>query len=299
MNHLFFYSLNIREKIYGPFKKSNHLLAHLAPSGLPSIAEVTSSEYVILGVEHAISALSGECHPQNSLILFTQKISGGKYFIQMRGEKTNQNNTYHVSLQALFNMEVETLRTEFQALNLLANTRNFIYTVDPPRIFAGCATTAFMSRLKAVAFRYLAETEPALFSKMTAVIFNDFGDTDLEKGPNQGIIHLMRNALQPVLDSDASLRVQPRTACYDQATGLYQGYPGLSGQALLVIHNNSDAFGENIRTEGCSSLDGVIGTVTDGAITTDASMIYHALPVELQSRIAENPAIARKVYIAS
>ena len=33
----------------------------------------------------------------------------------------------------------------------------------------------------------------------------------------------------------------------------------------LVLHNNSDAFGQNIETEGPSSLDGVIGSYSDAA----------------------------------
>lgn len=34
----------------------------------------------------------------------------------------------------------------------------------------------------------------------------------------------------------------------------------------LVLHNNSDAFGQNIETEGETSMDGVIGYNSDAAV---------------------------------
>ena len=37
----------------------------------------------------------------------------------------------------------------------------------------------------------------------------------------------------------------------------------------LIVHNNSDAFGENIKYEGCSSLDGAIGCYSNAACCLD------------------------------
>lgn len=47
--------------------------------------------------------------------------------------------------------------------------------------------------------------------------------------------------------------------------------------AALVIHNNSDAFGQTIETEGQSSMDGVIGVNSDAAVLLSRQRKDHLL----------------------
>lgn len=75
---------------------------------------------------------------------------------------------------------------------------------------------------------------------MKLIGFNNYTD--------QGVIPLLRKAL-------------PHIQVTDKASACAQ-----AGEYALVIHNNSDAFGQNIEFEGPSSLDGVIGSYSDAAL---------------------------------
>ena len=55
------------------------------------------------------------------------------------------------------------------------------------------------------------------------------------------------------------VRAEPLASLYRDSK--YIGPQGLA----LVIHNNSDAFGQNIEFEGVSSMDGMVGSYSNAA----------------------------------
>ncbi|MBS0620188.1 MAG: hypothetical protein JSS61_01850 [Verrucomicrobia bacterium] len=151
-----------------------------------------------------------------------------------------------ISLEILFRTYIEQIRNEFNVLNMNA-TQGYIYTIDPPSIFArgigGPKGAAILNRLQALAFKELYS--PIAFSGLKVVGFNDYAD--------KAMVGLLQQALPDV-------RVIKKSELYNP-TGAYIGDPGLA----LVIHNNSDAFGQNIETERTTSMDGVIGTYSNAA----------------------------------
>ncbi len=151
-----------------------------------------------------------------------------------------------VSLEILFNMSRHQVLNEFRAIH--SNTpQGYVYTIDPPQIFVQQMGNAkILNRLQALAIRSLAKTEKNLFSRLKMIAMNDYADPSM--------IGLMQKAV-PV-----GVVVQKKSLLFQN--GSYVGPRGLA----LVMHNNSDGFGQNIEFEGASSLDGVIGSYSNAAL---------------------------------
>ena len=148
-----------------------------------------------------------------------------------------------VSLEILFQIYMEQIRNEFKVLNIHA-PQGYVYTISPPSIFArSIGGAAILNHLQALAFRSLSKED--LFSHMHVLGFSDYAD--------KGMTALLRKALPRV-------SVVSQSSLFN-ASGVYSGPEGLA----LVIHNNSDGFGQNIETEGTTSLDGVIGSFSNAA----------------------------------
>ena len=150
-----------------------------------------------------------------------------------------------LSLEILFQVYVHQIRNEFSVLNPNA-PQGYIYTIDPPWIFAkeigrSEGGVLILNRLQALAFR--AVSSKGLFSNLKQLGFNDYDD--------KSMIELFKQILPNVT-------ISSKSALFD-AAGNYKGPQGLA----LVVHNNSDGFGQNIEWEGPSSMDGVIGTYSD------------------------------------
>jgi len=148
-----------------------------------------------------------------------------------------------ISLEILLQIYVHQLRNEFKVLNAHL-PQGYVYTISPPAIFAAAiGGAAILNRLQALAFQFLASEN--LFSHLKMIGFNDYADPDM--------VSLLHCALPQV-------KVISEKKLFD-ANGAYQGPQGCA----LVLHNNSDAFGQNIETEGATSLDGVIGSFSNAA----------------------------------
>lgn len=150
-----------------------------------------------------------------------------------------------ISLEALFNLYVQQIRNEFAALETLL-PQGYVYTIDPPSIFAsqigGVANVGILNRLQMLAFKHLkAEID---FKNLKVIGFNDYRD--------QGAVKLYQAIFPEKL-------VVPKTALFKD------GSYSITNDYALVIHNNSDAFGQNIETESASSMDGVIGSYSDAS----------------------------------
>ncbi|MBS0647809.1 MAG: hypothetical protein JSS10_01135 [Verrucomicrobia bacterium] len=150
-----------------------------------------------------------------------------------------------VSLEALFSIYLQLVRNEFSILEALL-PQGYVYTIDPPAIFAsqiGRGNVNLLNRLQTLAFRALREDSP--FTHLKIIGFNDYADK-------------AAIALFKIIFPDKKI-VSKSELFSDGHYSLQEGY-------ALVLHNNSDAFGQNIETEGANtSLDGAIGSYSDAS----------------------------------
>ncbi|PQE20093.1 Glycoside hydrolase protein [Rutstroemia sp. NJR-2017a BBW] len=161
-----------------------------------------------------------------------------------------------VSLELLFNVAFEQARNEFSALEALC-PQGYVYTYDPASIFALAIKPPLLNRLMITAFKDLSNYNQ--FKNLKIFAFNNYAEP--------GILSLVSKALEKqkgvyVVDK-AQLFKGPEwkynISAFQQAEG-----------AMLVIHNNSDGFGQNIETEGESgSLDGAIGSNSSAAASLE------------------------------
>lgn len=156
-----------------------------------------------------------------------------------------------VSLELLYNTAVHQLRNELSALEV-ACPQGYIYTSDPPSIFVQAIGGAkIINRLQFAALKHLAST--CRFANMKTFTFNDYVDN--------GAMELLKDALR----LQRHVIVLPKAKLFRGQNGRYEPGEELE-DGLLVVHNNSDAFGQNIETEFSSgSLDGAIGASTSAA----------------------------------
>lgn len=155
-------------------------------------------------------------------------------------------NGHVISLEAFFNIYHHQIRNEFSALEALL-PQGYVYTIDPPSIFAaqlgGAGNVAILNRLQTLALKYVNANTP--LNNLKRIGFNNFADP-------KNLEHL--NNVFPG-------KGVPKAQLFQNSLN-YSGEKGLA----LVIHNNSDAFGQNIETEGPTSMDGIIGVYSDAAL---------------------------------
>lgn len=145
-----------------------------------------------------------------------------------------------IPLEMFFNSYIEQVNNEFKVFEKGA-PQGYVYTIDPPSIFVNFLGDAtLLNRLQILAFKKINEGTP--FKNLKIIGFNDYLD--------KGAIKLFKAAL-PEID----VMNKPQALAKLQNTDY-----------VLVLHNNSDAFGQNIETEGPSSMDGLIGSYSDVAV---------------------------------
>ena len=159
---------------------------------------------------------------------------------------------HFISLEVIFNTAVHQIRNEMLLLERLNKEHGYVYTFNPPRIFVqffGSQGTELLARIHVAALKYVAG---ALIKFEHCKIYA-WADFDSPK-----IVGLIRYALA----SQPWIRVMCNDDLFSgkSGTGLYSP-PNEAKRAMIVVHNNSDAFGQNIETESDGgSLDGVYGT---------------------------------------
>lgn len=148
-----------------------------------------------------------------------------------------------LSLEAYFNTYVLQLRNEFSAFEALF-PQGYIYTIDPPKIFSrAIGGPDIPNRLQILAFKYLLQNNS--FSHLKGIAHSDDNCVDLLKtAAHQNIEIISKDEIFSGED--------------------YTYFPSDASYAL-IRHNNSDGFGQNIETEGLTSLDGWIGSYSDAA----------------------------------
>jgi hypothetical protein len=158
-----------------------------------------------------------------------------------------------LSLELLFNSAVEQVANEFSALDAMCVAGGYVYTFDPPAIFAKTLGATLLNRLFIGAMAHVAALNHNAFKQMRCFGFNDYADT--------AAIPLLKT----VLKSRPHISVVSKARLFPKPSGRYVPPHGAAG-SLLVIHNNSDAFGQNIETEADGgSMDGAIGNHSSAA----------------------------------
>ncbi|PMD20410.1 hypothetical protein NA56DRAFT_749859 [Hyaloscypha hepaticicola] len=175
------------------------------------------------------------------------------------GKFTSLDNTRIVSVEILFNTAVQQAKNELAALEVLC-PQGYVYTYDPASIFARKIGAKILNRLMFAALKHLSDHHK--FENMRVFGFNNYAD--------RGALSLLRSALRRQEHVIVTSK-QDLFPGAGGAEGLYNvtQIPQASG-AMLVIHNNSDGFGQNIETEGMSgSLDGAIGSSSSAAASLE------------------------------
>ena len=138
----------------------------------------------------------------------------------------------------LLNKYTKTLEAELTALETTC-TQGYVYTFDPPSIFASLfgRNPTFLNRFQLLALKCINRKEGGLLKNMRAFAFNDFQDGDA----SSGALALLRK-----VDFPPRIAILKKTDLY--ATGNYVA-PGGMEACALVLHNNSDGYGNNILNE--------------------------------------------------
>jgi hypothetical protein len=166
-------------------------------------------------------------------------------------------NKHYVSLEVMFNTAVHQIRNEMVLLEKFNKQRGYVYTFNPPAIFVrifGQRGTELLARIHVAALKYVAGALME-FKNCKVFAWANFN--------SPLILGLIRKALY----SQPHIRVMSNDELFSgkSGAGLYNP-PAEAEGAMLVIHNNSDAFGQNIETEPSGgSLDGVVGEWSSAA----------------------------------
>lgn len=175
------------------------------------------------------------------------------------GKFTNLDDRQIISIEILFNAAVQQAKNELAALEVLC-PQGYVYTYDPASIFARKIGSKVLNRLMLAALKHLSDHYK--FENMRVFGFNRYAD--------RGAMSLLRSALK----KQEHVIVTGKQDLFNGAGGARGLYdvthiPQARG-AILVIHNNSDGFGQNIETEGMTgSLDGAIGSSSSAAASLE------------------------------
>jgi hypothetical protein len=165
-----------------------------------------------------------------------------------------------ISLELLYNSAIQQVINEFSALEALF-PQGYVYTYDPPSIFAREIGSQILNRLFLAAVKAVSNHNK--FTRMRTFAINDYAD--------KALVSLVLNALatQGSSEGGSSVRCVAKQDLFKGKGGLYGPTHHEKG-AILVVHNNSDGFGQNIETEGMNgSLDGTMGASSSAAASLE------------------------------
>lgn len=187
-----------------------------------------------------------------TLAFLDEAISRGDVAEKVVGKFAELLNDQVVSLELLFNTALHQVRNEISALEVLC-PNGYVYTYDPASIFASQIGSPLLNHLMLAGLRALSDS--GYFKNMRIFAFNDYAD--------QNIMRLVARALI----KQSHVEVIRKEDLFKGPDGRYEiGKYEKAVGAMLVVHNNSDAFGQNIETEGdFGSLDGALGCNSSAA----------------------------------
>lgn len=222
----------------------------------------------------------------------------------------------YLSLEMLLSIATHQMSNEFRVLETLMSSNpdtsaaataagqsprthhGYIYTWDPASIFAAHLDATLLNRLAIFGIKQVLDPTSPLhvsLAHMRAFGFNDYQDKDAIRLLTHVFAHHPETAhVKVVSKSDL---FSPPSHAQNGHDGKYYYHPGAiltkgdnpnnssSNKAavdktILVLHNNSDAFGQNIETEGPNgSLDGAIGTWSSAAASLRRDRDWNAIRV--------------------
>ncbi len=193
------------------------------------------------------------------------KHTAGDKFPALMQNRIIQHREYMISLEIMFMTALHQIRNEFYLLEHLC-TQGYVYSFNPPAIFAqlfGPQGTELLSRVHVAALKLFAHI--SRMERCKCIAWDDYN--------SETIFALVHEALKTrphiAVKRKGDIFHKSNEGKLDQ--GLYVPPKGAK-DAILVIHNNSDAFGQNIETEfSGGSLDGVVGAYSSAA----ASLMRH------------------------
>ena len=217
--------------------------------GLPSIREACSSEHNPMTLSDAVSFLQDLVKSSSSDILRAVK---GQFF--WLNEPTKYSTGLPLlSLEVLVTTAYHQFRNEINMLEKICEHQGYIYTFDPPNIFCqAIGRRAMMALIYAAGLKHFVQTTK--LRRMHAFVVTNMPGSWL-----QSIRMASRGQSYRVMSKEELYSKQETP--YDQ----YKAPPGAE-DAVLVLHNNSDAFVQNIEFEGgCGSLDAIVGEWSSAA----------------------------------
>jgi hypothetical protein len=217
-----------------------HAVHHLTREGmlpgtnnLPAGSKVLSMEQSITHISNLIQGRTTSHELENC-------------FVQSHGAL--------LSLEMILSTSTHQSLNEFRALETkIRPDQGYIYTWDPASIFANKLSPTLLNRIVILGIKMVLNVHGMKLKSMGAFGFNDYADP--------AAVNLLKTVFR---DSAARhVSIYPKSHLFPAPNYLYRCPNGLAGDAtksLLVIHNNSDGFGQNIETEGPGgSLDGAVG----------------------------------------
>jgi hypothetical protein len=157
-----------------------------------------------------------------------------------------------LSLEILVTTAFHQFRNEMDALEKICKHQGYIYTFSAPKIFIGefGSTDGLMACIYAAGLKHYLQTTK--LQKMRAF--------QVPEVPGEWV-SMMRTALAVA----PKVRVMTKQELYNNKDSADSYSPPYAG-TMLVLHNCSDGFGQNIQYEvGAGSLDAIIGRFTSAA----------------------------------
>ena len=175
------------------------------------------------------------------------------YFLVIPG---NPYPTY-LSLELILSTAAQQMLNEFRALErMIPSTQGYVYTWDPAAIFARQLDPSLLNRLTILGLRKAITACPP--RKLQVFAFNDYADDEATRLVKLVFSYEHVTHRTPVVSKS---QIFPAPSLnYD-----ISAFPAAE-RAVLVVHNNSDAFGQNIQSEAAGgSMDGSFGQYSSAA----------------------------------
>lgn len=175
-----------------------------------------------------------------------------------RSVRLSAPSTSILSLPLLLATHIASLANELSALEALTGPEGYVYTFQPPSIFARRLPAELSLLLVICALReiVLASAQPEAAVKLARL--RAFA-LSTHSPALSSLFPLLRLSLVAHIPALALSSLFP-------APSQTYAPPASLARATLVIHNNSDAFGQNIESEQSGgSVDGVVGAWGDAS----------------------------------
>ncbi|BGP34020.1 hypothetical protein JCM10296v2_005835 [Rhodotorula toruloides] len=227
-----------------------HAVYHLLPERrLPSRHELVERPWT---VDETISRLVAHLQTPLSSALKTPT-----HFLSSRSVRLSPPSSSILSLPLLLATHIASLTTELSALESLTADKGYTYTFQPPSIFA-----RRMPAEVSVLLVFCALREIQLAARGGAALKLDKMRAFALSTHTPALSSLFPLLSLQLPSHTLSLRL---SSLFPPPSQTYAPPHTLHG-STLVIHNNSDAFGQNIESEESGgSLDGVIGCWGDAS----------------------------------